>query len=592
MLARREDHARNPEEDDVIARHERIRGIVVPQLRRIVRPAERRERPQRRREPRIERVGILPQLCAALGADFDVRLADDDLAAFVAVIRRDAVTPPKLTRNAPVLDIFHPVIICQRLHLDEPLFRYARLDRGVAAIAHTDVMFQRLDFDEETLLLQLLDNSLAAFERRHAAVFAGILVHVRVVGHDVDHFQIMTQTDLEVVGVVCGRHLHDAGTEIHLDVAVRNDRDLAADKRQDDGLADNILVPFVVGMHRNAGIAEHRLGTRSRQLHISAAVRERITDVPERTVAFLIFDLGVGDRRQAVRAPVDDALAAIDQPLVIEIDKHLAHSLVTALVHREALALPVAGRAHLLELLNDAAAELAFPLPRALQKAVAADVILRDALSFHCLDDLRLGSDRRMIRAGQPEGIVPFHSAPADQDILQRIVKRVSHVKLSGDVGRRDHDGIRFLVRLAFGVEVFAVQPVFVNAVLYILGVILFCKIFSHSSVSCLFQIIFELFAAARMTQFAQRLCLDLADALARDVKLLADFLERMRAAVLQTEPQRQHLRLALCERPEHLFDLLLEQHHGSRVRRCGCVVVGDEVAQMAVLFLADWRLE
>ena len=52
-------HARDPEEDDVEARDEHAGGIEGRELRRLVRPAERRERPERRGEPGVEHVLVL-----------------------------------------------------------------------------------------------------------------------------------------------------------------------------------------------------------------------------------------------------------------------------------------------------------------------------------------------------------------------------------------------------------------------------------------------------------------------------------------------------------------------------------------------------
>ena len=94
------------------------------------------------------------------------------------------------------------------------------------------------------------------------------------------------------------------------------------------------------------------------------------------------------------------------------------------------------------------------------------------------------------------------------------------------------------------------------------------------------------------MAQLAQRLGLDLADALARDVKFLADLLERMRLAVDQTEAHAKHLLLARCERGEDLLELLAQKRVGRLLRGLRGLVVLNEIAQMAVLFLADRRLE
>ena len=54
-------HAGHPERDDVAARHQHAGRVVVRQLRRLLRPAERRVRPERGAEPGVEHVGVLLQ---------------------------------------------------------------------------------------------------------------------------------------------------------------------------------------------------------------------------------------------------------------------------------------------------------------------------------------------------------------------------------------------------------------------------------------------------------------------------------------------------------------------------------------------------
>src|SRR5205085_11076257 len=106
--------------------------------------------PESRREPGVEDVGLLADVRrAALRARRQVALAYGHVAV-VAVERGDAMAPPELARDGPVVDVLHPVEVGrlprlrddgdgavayrldgrlrQRFDLDEPLARDHRLD--------------------------------------------------------------------------------------------------------------------------------------------------------------------------------------------------------------------------------------------------------------------------------------------------------------------------------------------------------------------------------------------------------------------------------------------------------------------------------
>ena len=78
--------------------------------------------------------------------------------------------------------------------------------------------------------------------------------------HDREARQAVPLADLEVVRVVRRRHLDRAGAERRVDVLVGDDRDAPAGQRQLDLGADQVPVALVVGVHRDRGVAEHRLG--------------------------------------------------------------------------------------------------------------------------------------------------------------------------------------------------------------------------------------------------------------------------------------------------------------------------------------------
>src|SRR6185312_4185611 len=62
-----------------------------------------------------------------------------------------------------------------------------------------------------------------------------------------------------------------------------------------------------------------------------------------------------------------------------------------------------------------------------------------------------------------------------------------------------------------------------------------------HPAVLVIHQEAAQLLAAARVAQLAQRLRLDLADALARDIELLADLFERVVGIHVDAEAHAQH---------------------------------------------------
>src|SRR5881409_1228979 len=85
------------------------------------------------------------------------------------------------------------------------------------------------------------------------------------------------------------------------------------------------------------------------------------------------------------------------------------------------------------------------------------------------------------------------------------------------------------------------------------------------------------------MAELAQRLGLDLPDALAGDGEVLADLLERMLATVRKAEAQPQDLLLARRERVEDLVGLLAQGQTDDRLHRRDDLLVFDEVAEMTV---------
>src|SRR5713226_193912 len=107
-----------------------------------------------------------------------------------------------------------------------------------------------------------------------------------------------------------------------------------------------------------------------------------------------------------------------------------------------------------------------------------------------------------------------------------------------------------------------------------------------------LLQIIPQLLRTRRVAQLAQRLRLNLPDALAGDAEALADLLQRPLVAVDQPEPELQNAPLPGGEGVEDVLDLVVEHGQRGGVGGGDRLLVLHEVAQVGVLLLADGRLQ
>ena len=155
----------------------------------------------------------------------------------------------------------------------------------------------------------------------------------------------------------------------------------------------------------------------------------------------LVLGLVVRDGGGAVGAPVDDALAAVDQAVVVPVAEDFTHGLGVILVHGKALVVKVDGAAHALDLLDDDAAVLVGPIPASVDKLVATDLQAADALALELLVDLGLRGDTGVVGAQHPARGLAAHAGHTDDGVLDGVVGGVTHVELAGHVGRRNGDG-------------------------------------------------------------------------------------------------------------------------------------------------------
>ena len=330
----------------------------------------------------------------------------------------------------------------------------------MAAVTLAHALRIVLDLLQQALLLQLLHHGLAGLVAFEALEGAAVLVDVAVGGEDVDFLQPMALAGLVVVGVVGGRDLHHARSELAVDEVVGDDRDAAVDQRQDDVAADEVAVAVVGGVDGDGGVAEHRLGAGGGD-HGEPAGHplDGVAHVPQLALLVGVLHLVVGQGGPAAHAPVDEVVAAVDEALAVEAAEHGAHGARESVVQREALAAPVARAAHALELVDDDASVLVAPFPDPLEEGVAPEGVARAALLQQGALHHVLRGDAGVVGAGQPQGVVARHAPPADERVLERVVEGVAHVQDARDVGRRDDDGVGGLVRVGVGGEAAGLVP-------------------------------------------------------------------------------------------------------------------------------------
>src|SRR5439155_21497361 len=146
-------------------------------------------------------------------------------------------------------------------------------------------------------------------------------------------------------------------------------------------------------------------------------------DPGQRVVHLDVVDLEVGDRARATGTPVDDARAAVDVALAIEVRKETHDGARVLLVHREAVAPVVERGAEGAQLPHDLAPVIANEVPAEPDELLAADVVEALALGSKAAPHHGLQRDSGVVVPGLPERVEVAHPMPANEDVLRRSVQ-------------------------------------------------------------------------------------------------------------------------------------------------------------------------
>ena len=339
------------------------------------------------------------------------------------------------------------------------MHRHIRLDHRATSITGGNGHFVAFSLGQVFAFLELGQDLFPGLVAVHAGERTGIFVERAIGIEDIYPLQVMTVTDFEIVEIVSRCNLHHAGAELHIHVFIGDNRHFAVEYRQYDCLADIFFIPLVVGIDGNCGVAKHRL--RPGRRHCQTLIRslDLIANIPEVRIDLLTLEFVIGERGQASGTPIDNAVAAIYQTLLVKSDKDLSDRLCQPLVHGEPGAVPVATASDTLQLGYDRAEFLLLPGPDPLQELLPSDLLARDSLLGQRLLDHHLGGDTSMIDTRHPLGFSSLRPFPADQDILEGIVEGMPEMQNIRYIGRRNDYRIRLLIRIGPPVEHPGGQP-------------------------------------------------------------------------------------------------------------------------------------
>ena len=242
--------------------------------------------PEPAAEPGVEHILVLPEVCRGDGRiqlpggleGFFCRFLHH-YAAVGQVPGGDALAPPELTGDAPVVRVLHPVAVdvailvrneldaarfhlvkclCRKvLELEEPLLAELGLDYGVCALAVADGRYVLLYLNEVACLFKHLADLLAGHEPVFSNEDLRLGGEAAVVVKYLYDGEVVALAYLVVVRVVRGGDLEAAGTEIHLHVVVFNHRYFPVDEGDEHLLAAQVMVALVCGIYADGGVCHY-----------------------------------------------------------------------------------------------------------------------------------------------------------------------------------------------------------------------------------------------------------------------------------------------------------------------------------------------
>ena len=207
-------------------------------------------------------------------------------AAIRRVPDRDAVSPPQLARDAPILNVLQPIKInllkalwhnadlsiangcqcfgCQRFDLNKPLRGDHWLDDLAAALTARHIQRVGLFLNCQTGCPHVSPYSLARLKAIEACILPALCGYACfAVQHGYDGQPVALPNGV-VVGIMAGRNLERTSPKLTVHIIVRNHRHNTPQHWHQCAAADEALVALIVRVHCNCGVRQNCFGARGR----------------------------------------------------------------------------------------------------------------------------------------------------------------------------------------------------------------------------------------------------------------------------------------------------------------------------------------
>ena len=260
----------------------------------------------------------------------------------------------------------------------------------------------------------------------------------------------MTKSNFPVVRVMSWSNFYHTSSKFHINIIISNNWNFFSSNRKFKHFSNNCFVAFIIRIYSNSSITKESFWTSCSNFNFATSVSIFIINMIHCTVCIFVVNFIISQSSSTTRTPVYKALAFVHKPAFIKSNKNITNSLRKPFVHSKTFSFPVCRVTKFSLLITNNVMMIFFNFPSAFNKFFTTKVITRFTFFFKLAFNNILSSNTSMVSSSYPKSIVPFHSVVTNNNILQSVVKPVSHVKNTSYIWRRNDDSVSISFSIAF----------------------------------------------------------------------------------------------------------------------------------------------